>query len=100
MCLQEIIASHTFQFIFSELTIHFLCQKRLNYLLYTALLRAAGHFLIMDFISRDWNRDNLFPRAEWTLGVGLGPGDCRPLIGKQTVDQASHWLTQLRANLK
>ena len=42
---------------------------------------AAGHFLIMDFISRDWNMDNLFPRAEWTLGVGLGPGDCRPLIG-------------------
>ena len=61
---------------------------------------AAGHFLIMDFISRDWNTDNLFPRAEWTLGVGLGPGDCRPLIGQQIVDLASHWLTRLGANLK
>ena len=91
MCLPGIIASHTFQFIFSGLTIHFLCQKRLNYLLY---YRAAGHFLIIDFISRDWNMDNLFPRAEWTLGVGPGLADCWPLIGQEHEYLPSHWLAE------
>ena len=36
--------------------------------------------------------DNLFPRVEWTLGVGPGLVDCWPLIGQQHVDLASHWL--------
>ena len=44
--------------------------------------------------------DNLFPRAEWTQGVGLGPGDCWPLIGQQTVDLSSHWLTQSAGQFK
>ena len=36
--------------------------------------------------------DNLFPRVEWTLGVGPGLVDCWPLIGQQHVGLASHWL--------
>ena len=46
----------------------------------------------MDFISRDWNMDNLYPRVEWSPGVGPGVGECGPLIGRLNAALSSHWL--------
>ena len=38
--------------------------------------------------------DNLFPRAEWTLGVGLGLAECWPLVGQEHLDLPSDWLAE------
>ena len=80
------LSSQSWQFIF--------CVRKDWIICCTELLQAAGHFLIMDFISRDWNMDNLFPRVEWTLGVGPGLADCWPLIGQQHIDLTSDWLLE------
>ena len=58
------------------------------------VLSPDGHFLIMDFISRDWNMDNLYPRVEWSPGVGPGVGECSPLIGRLNAALSSHWLLE------